>query len=132
MKLEIKFADGKRLTFVDVVSYQPMDEKTIVLRSSIFGEICKKLRGKTLTREEADLIRKEIKEHEAGEKMNFSEAVKALKIGNKVRRLSWLEGDCLENDFEHNHLMKRTIDPTDFCGLTIEDVESSDWWIVPD
>ena len=64
------------------------------------------------------------------EAMNFSEAVKAMKLGNKVRRLSWPEG--------HYIWMGKTC-IQGWCGRTrelvnptLDDFEATDWWLVID
>ena len=76
-----------------------------------------------------------------GEAMNFSEAVKALKMGNKVRRLGWPEGahismlDCIGNRVETIRVTGAigsctTSDGVRYYNPTIEDLESNDWWLV--
>ena len=66
------------------------------------------------------------------EAMDFSEAVKALKMGNKVRRIGWdtKESLCFRKThpqlFSGNEIQQTKWKPT------IDDLEATDWWIVTD
>ena len=70
--------------------------------------------------------------------MNFSEAVKAMKIGNNVRRLKWkTEGYIrVENvsGGKGTHILLCYTSPNDPApsnwSPVLDDLEAEDWWLV--
>lgn len=63
--------------------------------------------------------------------MNFQNAVEAMKIGSKVRRLSWLEGIFLQVAEGDDVRMYRI--PSSYTQHWIpklQDLEANDWWVV--
>jgi len=57
--------------------------------------------------------------------MGFSEAVKALKMGNRVRRIGWVE-----KFLTLNGIGALCSNEGYYTEITIEDLEAIDWWVV--
>jgi len=62
--------------------------------------------------------------------MNFTEAVNAMKIGNKVRRLSWNSGASIYIYETPGYHWIKWNDSTKAWNPSTEDLESENWWIV--
>ena len=84
---------------------------------------------------------KEPAEKTEAKEMNFSEALKLIKMGDKVRRLSWDDDSYIKinYDFPESSTCGNIV-----CYLSIisklermwtpnlKDLEATDWWLVPD
>lgn len=87
-----------------------------------------------------DLLTRKVPEEDiqGDNTMNFQNAVEAMKLGNKVRRLSWDEGVFIVDGVTNNHgivafdttktMLKVPI--PQFWEARIEDLEATDWWVV--
>ena len=62
--------------------------------------------------------------------MNFSEAVKAMKIGNKVRRIGWSSDISICTYEAPGYHWIKWNDSTKAWNPSTEDLEASDWWVM--
>ena len=60
--------------------------------------------------------------------MNFHNAVEAMKLGNKVRRLSWPEEHCIWKG--QGHLWVTYQNSQEPWIPNLQDFEATDWWVV--
>lgn len=60
--------------------------------------------------------------------MDFSQALKLLKMGNKVRNMSWKEGHWLQ--IEDGKIIHYTFDGFASREYDGQDILKENWWIV--
>ncbi len=71
--------------------------------------------------------------HEEAKQMNFSEAVKALKMGDKVKRFGWGKNNYIALGGCGSDVIPIVLfyeaKTTNWCPILL-DLQATDWWIV--